>query len=152
MKREILPVLVGAVAIAFLSAALQLATASMARAETADERDLRDYAGGSNLQAVETLLARGTNPNVPDHDGRTAVHRAASVAKATVLEVLLEAGGNPDAQDTSGATPLHLAADFPYFEPDSQLSIRVLLSYGADPNLADREGRTPLHLVATNHH
>ena len=66
------------------------------QAETADERDLRDFAGHNNLQGVETLLARGTSPNVPDHTGRTAVHHAASIAKAAILEVLLEAGGNPD--------------------------------------------------------
>ena len=62
---------------AWAMAALWLATAGLARAETADERDLRDHAVGKNLPAVQTLLASGTNPNVPDHDGRTAVHHAA---------------------------------------------------------------------------
>ena len=140
------------VAIILVSTALLLITAGKARAETADERELRDHAAGNNLQSVQTLLAQGVNPNVPDHNGRTAVHHAADKANALVLKALLEAGGNPDAQDTSGSTPLHLAADFPYVELDSQLSVRVLLSYMADPDLADREGRTPLHLVARNHH
>ena len=136
---------------AWAIAALWLATAGLARAETADERDLRDHAAGNNLPAVQTLLAGGASPNVPDHDGRTAVHHAANIAKAAILEALLEAGGDPDVQDAAGSTPLHLAADFPYFEPDSQFSVRVLLAAGADPGVADRDGRTPLHLVARNH-
>ncbi len=128
-----------------------LVLAPAAQGETADERDLRDHAAGNDLPAVQSLLAKGTSPNVPDHSGRTAVHHAAAIAKAAILEALLEAGGDPDVPDASGATPLHLAADFPYFEPDSQLSVRVLLHYGAEPGLADSEGRTPLHLVAGNH-
>ena len=138
------------VATVLVTVALSVA-AGTAQAETADERDLRDHAAGNDLPAVQSLLAKGTSPNVPDHSGRTAVHHAAAIAKAAILEALLEAGGDPDVPDASGATPLHLAADFPYFEPDSQLSVRVLLHYGAEPGLADSEGRTPLHLVAGNH-
>ncbi len=121
-----------------VTAALSVA-AGAAQAETADKRDLRDHAAGNNLPAVQALLAKGASPNVPDHSGRTAVHHAAAIAKAAILEALLEAGGNPDAQDASGATPLHLAADFPYFEPDSQLSVRVLLHYGAAAGVPHRD-------------
>ena len=82
---------------AWAMAALWLATAGLARAETVDERDLRDHAAGNNLSAVQTLLAKGTDPNVPDHDSRTAVHHSANIAKAPILEALLQAGGDPDA-------------------------------------------------------
>ena len=130
---------------------LLVAFFGLALAETADEAALRDAARDEKRDEVERLLDKGTSPNVPDHNGRTAVHHAAVRANAAILEALLEAGGDPDAQDAAGSTPLHLAADFPYVESDSQLSVRTLLSYGADPDLADREGRTPLHLVAEKH-
>ncbi len=134
-----------------LMAFLLVASLGVALAETADEAALRGAAGDEKLGEVERLLDKGTSPNVPDHNGRTAVNHAAVRANAAILEALLEAGGDPDAQDALGSTPLHLAADFPYVESDSQLSVRTLLSYGADPDLADREGRTPLHLVAEKH-
>ena len=137
--------------VVMLVATLLLATTDMARAETVEESELRGAAGSGNSGEVARLLAEGIDPNVPDHNGRTALHHAAETAQAQILNALLDAGGDPDVQDRDGSTPLHLAALFPYFEPDSQSSIRVLLNYGADPDRTDRDGRTPLHLVARLH-
>ena len=151
MTRSIVNAPYRVVAAAMLTAALLLATTDMARAETVEESELRTAAGSGNSGEVARLLAEGTDPNVPDHNGRTALHHAAETAQARTLNALLDAGGDPDVQDRDGSTPLHLAALFPYFEPDSQSSIRVLLNYGADPDRTDRDGRTPLHLVARMH-
>ena len=137
--------------VVMLVATLLLATTDMARAETVEESELRGAAGSGNSGEVARLLTEGTDPNVPDHNGRTALHHAAETAQAQILNALLDAGGDPDVQDRDGSTPLHLAALFPYFEPDSQSSIRVLLNYRADPDRTDRDGRTPLHLVARLH-
>ena len=123
-----------------LTATLLLATTDMARAETVEESELRAAAGNGNAGEVERLLAEGTDPNVPDPNGRTALHHAAEIAKARILNALLESGGDPDVQDRDGSTPLHLAAAFPYFEPDSQASIRVLLNHRADPDRTDTDG------------
>ncbi len=136
---------------AVLTATLLLAVTAVARAETVEESELRAAAGNGDSGEVAQLLAEGTDPNAPDHTGRTALHHAGENAQARILNMLLDAGGDPDVQDRDGSTPLHLAALFPYFEPDSQSSIRVLLNYGADPDRADRDGRTPLHLVARLH-
>ena len=92
----------------------------MARAETVEESELRAAAGRGNSGEVARLLAEGTDPNVPGHTGRTALHHAGENAQARILNMLLEAGGDPDVQDRDGSTPLHLAALFPYFELDSQ--------------------------------
>ena len=86
------------------------------------------------------MLAQGTDPNVPDHNGRTALHHAAETAEMRILNALPETGGDPDVQDRDGSTPLRLAALFPNFEPDSQSSIRVLLNYRADPDRTGRDG------------
>ena len=149
--RPILHGLFRCVVVALASGVLLLAATPGAGAETADERALRSAAGSGDVGHAKYLLARGTDPNVPDHNGWTAVHRAAIGALTSVLRVLLEAGGKPDVRDEDGNAPLHLAAAFPYFEPDSQASIRVLLFHGANPNLADRGGRTPLHVAARSH-
>ncbi len=137
-------------AVTILIAALLSIAAGAARAETPDERALRDWAMHGNLGEVQRLLAEGADPDVPDHMGRTSVHRAAENGENAVLDVLLEAGANPDARDDEGRTPLHLAAASGS-EPDSQAAIEVLLRRGASADPADAEGRTPLHVVAKEH-
>ena len=138
------------VATASSAAALLLASAGLARAETADERSLRGAAYNGQVGDVKRLLSAGTDPNVPNHGGLTAVHHAALKANAFVLELLLEAGGDPDAASSDGNIPLHFAASFE-FERFSQQAIRVLLDYGAAPDLFNEAGQSPLHLVARRH-
>ena len=135
---------------------LLFAAVSPASAESADETNLRNIAGASVTYTaqVRELLARGTDPNVPDSSGRTAVHAAAGVGAAATLEVLLEAGGDLHVQDRDGNTPLQLAADASspiLWEDDSVAAIRMLLRYGADPDVANQRGESPLHLAARSH-
>lgn len=137
-------------AAASAAAALLLAFAGLAQAETADERSLWGAAYEGQVDDVVRLLSAGTDPNVRNHDGLTAVHQAALKANAFVLEILLEAGGDPDAASSDGDTPLHFAAGFEY-ERFSQQAIRVLLDYGAAPDLLNNAGQSPLHLVARRH-
>ena len=135
-----------------VAAALFAVAAGIAQAQTADENALHGAAWDGRLDEVERLLEKGTDPDVPNQNGWTAVHHAADRANALVLKALLEAGGNPDSLDVRGRTPMHLAAIFPYDEQRSQFAIQVLLRYGARPDLADSpERRTPLFVVAGNH-
>lgn len=134
-----------------LAATALLVGVSAPRAETADDRALRDFASHDNLERVAQLLAAGANPNVADSHGRTAVHRAAENAAADALRALLEAGGNADAAAHDGRTPLHLAAAFPYDDGMSRSAIRELLRAWADPDRPDAAGRTPLHEAAREH-
>ena len=141
----------------FLAVTILLFTAvSPASAESADEANLRNIAGASVTYTaqVRELLARGTDPNVPDSSGRTAVHAAAGIGAAATLEVLLEADGDPHVKDRDGNTPLHLAASASppiLWEDDSVAAIRMLLRYGADPDVANQRGESPLHLTARSH-
>ncbi len=151
MMRQVQPVPVRTVAAAFLTAALLSMTAGTAQAETADDTALRNAAWDGKIDEVERLLEKGADPDVPDHNGWTALHAAAEHADARMLEMLLESGGNPNLQDANGRTPLILAALFPYDELRSQLAIRILLRFGAKPDLSDNSGRTPLFAVAINH-
>ena len=130
---------------------LMLATgAGIAAAETADESRLRQLAGqaGSYANEVRALLAKGASPNVPDRDGRTAVHGAARISAVETMRALLDAGGNPNRQDKDGNTPLHLASAAAWVS-GFMATIRLLLEADADPGIANGEGRTPLHIAVT---
>ena len=131
-------------------------TPVFSHAETDDDRRLRQLAGQAASYAgeVRALLAKGADPNVPDRDGRTAVHGAARLGALETLAALLEAGGTPDRRDEDGNTPLHFAADAsqPTLMVDRSIAtIRLLLDARADADAVNAEGRTPLHLAAGSH-
>ena len=126
--------------------------ASVAHAETADDTRLRQLAAQaeSYVGEVQSLLAKGADPNVPDREGRTAVHGAAAIIAAETMQALLAAGGNPNRRDRDGNTPLHLASAAPLLS-GAVATIRLLLRAEADPGIANGEGRTALHLAASHH-
>ena len=137
--------------LSFLALALMLAAGGgIAAAETADDRRVRQLAGqaGSYAGDVRALLAKGADPNVPDRNGRTAVHGAASISATETMQALLKAGGNPNRRDKDGNTPLHLASAAARVS-GFVATIRLLLEADADPGIANGEGRTPLHLAVT---
>ena len=127
--------------------------AGLARAETDDDHRLRQLVGTPSV--VRALLAKGADPNVPDREGRTAVHGAAGLGAVQTMRALLEAGGDPNRRGKHGNTPLHFAADAS--QPTlsevfgSVPTIRLLLQANADANRANAKGRTPLHLAAGSH-
>ena len=144
-------------AVVAIGAALAIGAAA-ARAETEDDRRLRQLAGQSAtyVNEVRALLAKGADPNLPGAGdrGRTALHAAARIGAAATLQALMEAGGNPNRRDEDGNTPLHLAAGTALSNlmvDESIASIRVLLRGGADAGTANARGRTPLHLAAARH-
>jgi ankyrin repeat protein len=60
---------------------------------------------------LETMLACGFDPNVKDHDGVTALHRAAMAGRAEGVRALIAGGANVNALDGMFAgTPLLWAA------------------------------------------
>jgi hypothetical protein len=61
---------------------------------------------------LETMLACGFDPNVKDHDGVTALHKAAMAGRAEAVSVLLAHGASVNALDGMfSATPLVWAAE-----------------------------------------
>ena len=60
---------------------------------------------------LNVLLQKPLDPNIPDRDGRAALHSAAFAGHGSCLSLLLEASADKDAWEKgSGQTPLHVAA------------------------------------------
>jgi ankyrin repeat protein len=104
---------------------------------------LIEAARHQDAEAVRLLLASGTNPDVPQPDGATALHWAAYQEDADMLAALIQAGANVNITNRLGASPLYLASK----SGNAEL-IELLLNAGADPNLALQIGETPLMTAA----
>jgi ankyrin repeat protein len=123
-----------------------------------------------DLELVKWLQAKGAPLDVPDVNGRTALHFAAEDGRLDLVRWLVEQGAEVDRRDGQKRTALFLAAvnardDVVAFLADRRATIDVqdqfgdtplmlacakgldstaalLLARGADPTLRDQEGRT----------
>lgn len=124
-------------------------TAELSHAETVPSAEargqvLRDAAREGRIQTVSVVLAQGTDPNVPDEDGRTALMLAAFNGSTDIVRLLLGKGARVDAHDRTGRTALMYAASGP-----NNQTVQLLLENQADLNIADRvEGWTALMFAA----
>jgi len=114
-------------------------------------------AAGGHTEFAGLLLDKGTNPNLVDEGGRTALHFAALNAKrADLVKAILAHGANPNARTTrdsprnlnagvsfKGATPLFFAASRGNVE-----GVRALIAGGADPFITTDDKTAPLHVAA----
>ncbi len=95
----------------------------------------------SNPTIVRLLLQAGADPNAPDDNGLTPLHRGAENSNPMVVTHLLDAGADLNARDNDGYTALHWAAA----QSGNDRVVKVLLDRGADPFAESNDGRTPLH-------
>jgi ankyrin repeat protein len=95
---------------------------------------------------VRAALA-GTDVNVIDLDGETALHHAARSGNAQIAESLVAAGARCDIANRFGRTPLHLAAAH-----DATDVLVALLRMPLPVNAADTFGVTALHDAAASGH
>jgi CheY-like chemotaxis protein len=69
-------------------------------------------AGEGNIQAVQYLLSKQLDVNMPDSDGSTALHAAAASGQSAMVRYLIEEGkAEIDAQDQSGKKAVAIAAN-----------------------------------------
>ena len=91
---------------------------------------------GSNLTAIETLLDRGADIQLFDHNGLSSLHWAVKSAHEDVATLLLDRGANINASDHDGLTPLRYAG---------YALMKLLLDRGASVDAVDCHGRTTLY-------
>jgi len=97
-------------------------------------------AGEDKEIALAALLELGADINLPDADGQSPLHYAAT---ARIAEHLLAAGANVAVRDTQfGRTPLHTVTNCEV--------AKALVTAGLDVNVGDHYGRTPLHIAASD--
>ncbi len=91
---------------------------------------------------VQLLLKHKAQPDGPDRDGRTALHRAAHAGHAAIAAELLAAGADAAARDAQQRTPLLEAA-----RGGRLATVEVLAEAGADAAAVDAAGRSALALA-----
>ena len=93
---------------------------------------------------ADVLIAKGaggagSDVNLRDRDGKTALHKAADWNNVEAARELIGKGADVNARDNSGSTPLHVAANAGGLEV-----AEILIANGADINAVDKSGATPL--------
>jgi hypothetical protein len=83
-------------------------------------------AGCGDTDAIKRIVNEGANVNVPDTDGWTACHWAASKGHDKAISLLSKLGADINLKDSHGSTPLHWAAAHGH-----RAAIEVLCSLGA---------------------
>lgn len=108
--------------------------------------ELRLAASRGDVQAVEKLIAAGTDVNrqlgLPSN---SVLNRAIESGKPDVVKMVLQAGADPNAKGETGMTPLMIAT----FVGNASV-IDVLLAHQADPSLAEDRRKDTALLIAIN--
>ena len=111
---------------------------------TAGADDVTEAVIRGDADAVRALLEAGSDADVPEADGSSALHWAASQGDPRLTALLLEAGADPERANRTGATPLRLAAI-----SGNADTIALLLDAGVDPvEPLTPQGDTALMLAA----
>ncbi|XP_034452602.1 ankyrin repeat domain-containing protein 39 isoform X1 [Hippoglossus hippoglossus] len=111
------------------------------------ERGIWSAAKDSDLERVKSLVQKGTDINVRDSSGYTALHYASRSGHLAVCKFLLDNGACASPQTPGGATPLHRSAYCGHLDV-----VRLLLHHRANPTLCDDDGASPLHKAAEQGH
>jgi ankyrin repeat protein len=96
------------------------------------------------VAAVRAVLDKCPDTiNATNADGRTALHRAASIGDSAVTTMLLEAKADANAADRHGATALHFAACGGHEDV-----VQLLIRGHANVKSQDEKGCAPVHFAA----
>ena len=96
-------------------------------------------------EVLKKLLELGSDPNIKDSNGWSALHYACQLGDLESVQILIAAKAVIDTYSNNQRIPLHLASyqNFPEI-------VQYLLENDSNPNYKDELGCTPLHLAAKN--
>jgi len=98
-------------------------------------------------ELLEALVDHGSDVNMQDFVGGTALFYAASRGNADHARLLLENGACTEIANIDGVTPLHAASEGGHTE-----IVSLLIQYGAFVNAGDDEDDRPLHYAVREGH
>ena len=101
----------------------------------------------NKYEVLIKMLDLGSDPNIRDSNGWTALHYACQLGDFESVKILKEKGAIIDAYSNNKRTPLHLASIQGYYE-----IVQFLLESGSDQDFQDELGCTPLHLASKKGH
>ncbi|WP_438456566.1 ankyrin repeat domain-containing protein [Wolbachia endosymbiont of Kerria lacca] len=100
---------------------------------------------GKEKSKVSILLNKGTNPNIRDKNGLSALHLAVKLGDCTIIELLLNKGANPNIKSwKNGTTPLFNAV-----VSNRNDIADLLLNHSANPSVINTKGLSPLYFSIT---
>ncbi len=111
-------------------------------------------AGTGRVEAVETLLAAGADPNGSGRDRRaTPLHAVTGLkvddgTELRIAKLLLDRGARIDARDDGGWTPIHALLNRGGPEEPRLPLLRLLAERPGGTEVRDGDGRAPLHFAA----
>jgi len=85
-----------------------------------------------HTDTVEVILAAGADPDIRDHQGKTALYWAVSQGFLGTVKALLSHDADPDIKDEIGTTPLMVASKSGYMK-----MVELLLEKGAEINAVE---------------
>ncbi len=90
---------------------------------------------------VQAIIESGTDPNIKDEDGCTALHVASTYCDAFIVHLLIDNNFDINAQNNDGKTPLMVCYDEDLFHNEVA---SILLKFGADTEIRDNTSYTAL--------
>jgi ankyrin repeat protein/ABC-type lipoprotein export system ATPase subunit len=112
------------------------------------EAEVSVQGGKLDRKLVQGLIKLGADVNLPDKNGKTALHYAAETGLSHIVGLLCKNEAKVDLTDELGNGAFHYAVINGFSNPEKSKSvIKTLRAYKANPNIQDKYGRTPLHLV-----
>ncbi|GLE09786.1 hypothetical protein PINS_up021642 [Pythium insidiosum] len=122
-----------------MAGAVSMPTVDMSAPEWQVQEDVFHFASTGDVAKIKEALARGSDVDAKDEEGRTMLHWAVDRSQREMVELLLAHHATPDVQDTDGMTPLHYAVNC----EDEEMA-QLLVNGGASADIEDNDGETPL--------
>jgi len=104
-----------------------------------------------NEKAIELLLKKGADMNIPDPTGRNALLVSVGSHQKAYIDLLVSNGVDINSQDNDGNTALHYplinVLKNKLYIPYGKEIVKILVGEGADPQIMNKEGKSPMDLA-----